>query len=118
MQFRRHRDDDRGHVFTRDVRFSKPVCYGVAIRPDWLSSTLRQYAKGAGLPPLKLHGLRHSYVTTAAEQGVSPRDIADSVGHSSPAVTERYNRHTFARVQETAPAGVAGPIKEARGGGV
>jgi integrase len=117
MLFRKQWDDDRGHVFTHEVRFSKPVRYGVAIRPDWLSSKFRQYAKGASLPPLRLHGLRHSYVTTAAEQGVSSRDIADSVGHSSPAVLERYYRHTFERVQETASAQVAGAIREARAGG-
>jgi integrase len=117
MRFRRDWDDDRGHVFTHEVRFSKPVRYGVAIRPDWLSAKFRQYTRAAGLPPLRLHGLRHSYVTTAAELGVSSRDIADSVGHSSVAVLERYYRHTFERVQETASAHVAGAIKRARGGG-
>ena len=43
---------------------------------------------------LRLHGLGHSYVTTAAEQGVSSRDIADAVGHADQSVTERYYRST------------------------
>jgi integrase len=117
MRFRRQWDDDRDHVFTHEVRFSKPARYGVAIRPDWLSSKFRQYAKGAALPALKLHGLRHSAVTNAAENGATSRDIADAMGHASQTITERYYRHTFERVQETALAQVAGAIRQARGGG-
>ncbi len=110
-------EDDGDHVFTHEMRFSKPVRYGVPVRPDWVSTKFRQFRKGAALPALKLHGLRHSYVTTAAEQGVSSRDIADAVGHADVSVTERYYRHTFERVQEVAQAQVASAIRSARGGG-
>jgi integrase len=109
-------EDDRGFVFTHEVWFAKPVRYGVAVRPDWVSRKFRKFCRGAALPALRLHGLRHSYVTTAAEQGADARDISDSVGHSSTAITERYYRHTFERVQEVAAAQVAGAIHKARGG--
>jgi integrase len=108
--------DDGDHVFTHEMWFAKPVRYGVPVRPDWVSAKFRQFRKGAALPALKLHGLRHSYVTTAAEQGVSSRDIADAVGHADVSVTERYYRHTFERVQEVAQAQVANAIRGARGG--
>ena len=109
-------EDDRGHVFTHEVYFSKPARYGAAVRPDWVSHKFRQFCRGAALPALRLHGLRHSYVTAAAEQGVSSRDIADAVGHGDVTVTERYYRHTFERVQDVAQAQVAGAIRRARAG--
>jgi integrase len=109
--------DDGDHVFTHEMRFTKPMRYGVPVRPDWVSAKFRQFRRGAALPALKLHGLRHSYVTTAAEQGVSSRDIADAVGHADVSVTERYYRHTFGRVQEVAQAQVSSAIRSARGSG-
>lgn len=111
-------EDSQGHVFTHEIRFTKPIRYGAPVRPDWVSRKFRQFVKGADLPALRLHGLRHSYVTTAAEQGADSRDIADAVGHANQAITERFYRHTFERVQESAQAQVAGAIRRARGGGV
>jgi hypothetical protein len=72
-----------------------------------------QFRRGTALPALRLHGLRHSYVTTSAEQGVSPRGIADAVGHADVSVPERYYRHAFERVQEVAQEQVASAIRSA-----
>ena len=98
------------------MELTRPVRYGVPVRPDWLSEKSRRCAKGADLPDMRLHGLRHSAVDNAAEQGVSSRHIADVVG-DTPEVVERYYRLTFERVQEAALDQVGGAIRNARAGG-
>ena len=44
---------------------------------------LRRLLKAAKLPILRFHDLRHSFATMALESGVSPRQVADWLGHSS-----------------------------------
>ncbi len=45
----------------------------------------------AGLPPMTMHDLRHTYITNALEDGVMPHTVSEIVGHSSAAFTlSRY----------------------------
>jgi len=44
----------------------------------------------AGLPGLRLHDLRHAFASTAAMNGMSLPTIGRLLGHSQPAVTDRY----------------------------
>jgi len=39
------------------------------------------------------HSLRHSHITHAIDKGASVREAGDSVGHSSPMITEIYNHN-------------------------
>jgi integrase len=50
-------------------------------------SVVRKYA---GLPDVRLHDLRHSYVSLAAGRGVSLHMIGKLLGHKDPATTQRY----------------------------
>lgn len=47
--------------------------------------TLRQYfekaARDAGLPPVGLHGLRHTWATLALRAGASPKTVSSRLGH-------------------------------------
>lgn len=110
-------EDDRGHVFTHEMRFTKPIRYGVPVRPDWVSTKFRQFRKGAALPALRLHGLRHTVATVAYENGEDSRTIGDLLGHADQSVTDRTYMHTVQRLQDVAAARVAGAISSARGGG-
>jgi integrase len=44
---------------------------------------LRHICRRIGLPALRFHDLRHTYATLALESGVSPREVAGWLGHSS-----------------------------------
>lgn len=56
--------------------------------------TKRHFAdvlRTAGLPPMVMHDLRHTFITHALEDGVMPHTVSEIVGHSSPAFTlSRY----------------------------
>ena len=49
--------------------------------------------KAAGLPPLTLHGLRHTFATIGLEAGVDVLYVAEMLGHSSPAITQGVYQH-------------------------
>jgi len=72
---------------------------------------------GSDLPPLRLHGLRHSCATAALEAGERLRAVADHLGHADTAVTDRTYRHTVRSVQDVTALRVAGLIAGKRGKG-
>lgn len=47
----------------------------------------RRICIAAGIEPMKFHSLRHTFATLALENGVSPRTVADWLGHSSVTTT-------------------------------
>jgi integrase len=47
----------------------------------------------AGLPPLTVHGLRHTFATVGLDAGVDVLYVAELLGHSSPAVTQGIYQH-------------------------
>jgi len=49
-----------------------------------------QYRKHAGLPPIGLHGFRHSYAFYLIQQGVGIEHVKEFLGHSSLDVTQIY----------------------------
>jgi integrase/recombinase XerD len=55
---------------------------------------LRQLARtvGARMPRMHPHMLRHTFVTTMLDAGVSLRDVQITARHADPRTTTRYNR--------------------------
>jgi integrase len=109
-------EDVDGHVFTQSVVFSRPPRYGVALRPGWITAAFAKTVAESGLPRLTPHGLRHTWATAALEAGEHLRAVADHLGHSDTAVTDRIYTHTVRRVQDTTALRVAGLIASKRGG--
>jgi hypothetical protein len=68
-----------GYVFTN--RRGGPMA------PDWLTRIFRVLAKAAGLPPVRLHDLRHGAATLALAAGVDLRTVQEMLGHSSIVLT-------------------------------
>lgn len=93
-------EDDDHYVFTHSVVFSKPIRYGVPVRPDWASGAFRRLAKEAGLPALGLHGLRHTWGTAAYEAGEPLRAISEHLGHADTGITDRVYVHHVRGVQD------------------
>ena len=70
---------DSGFVFT-GLR-------GDPLAPDRLTRTFRQLTIRTGLPPIRLHDLRHGAATLALAAGVDLRVVQDMLGHCSIVLT-------------------------------
>ena len=55
-----------------------------------------------GLPPIRLHDLRHSAATLLLSQGVHPRIVQDLLGHSTISLTLDVYRHMLPNMQKGA----------------
>lgn len=76
---------DSGYVFTYED--------GRAFRPNYASDLFTKFIKDNNLPPLTLHGLRHSFASIANAKGIPMFDIGKALGHSSPATTSKIYTH-------------------------
>lgn len=76
---------DNGYVFTHED--------GRPVRPNYASELFTKFVKDNGLPPLTLHGLRHSFASIANAKGIPMFDIGKALGHSSPATTSKIYTH-------------------------
>ena len=59
---------------------------GRAVRPDWLTRRFATLVTELGLPPVRLHDLRHA-AASAAAAGVDLKVIQHDMGHSSAVTT-------------------------------
>jgi integrase len=60
---------------------------GSALHPSIITKSFGRLVKRGGLPALSLHGLRHSWATSALRGGVPVKVVSDRLGHSSSRVT-------------------------------
>ena len=65
------------------------VCH---LTPSGLNSAHRRLVRDLGLPPIPLHGLRHSFATACVRHGGSMKALQLLLGHSSYAITA--NKYT------------------------
>lgn len=64
----------------------------------WFRPLLAQ----AGLPPIRIHDLRHSYASIALARGVHPKVVQEAMGHSTIAVTLDLYSHVVPSLQRDA----------------
>ena len=81
-------------------------------KPDQLTRELLRLVRRQSLPPISLHGLRHSFASVANSQGVPMFDISRTLGHSSLSVTSNIYTHLFDRTESGALAAVARAIEQ------
>lgn len=65
---------------------------GTPIRPETYSAEFKRIVKAAGLPPIRLHDVRHTAASTLLSAGLSPVAAAAWLGHD-PALTLRVYAH-------------------------
>jgi integrase len=69
----------QGWVFTRED--------GEPLSPSYLTHKFNDLVEGTGLPPVRLHDLRHGAATLMLLAGEELKTIADQLGHSSVVLT-------------------------------
>lgn len=79
--------DTGGLVFTKQD--------GSTIHPERFSSWFQQRCRRSGLPAVRLHDVRHSYVTALLAEGVPLKVVSQRVGHASPMVTMTIYQHVL-----------------------
>jgi len=88
--------EDSGLVFTSPV--------GTPLDPRNVSREFGELLKDAGLPHVRFHDLRHTAATLLLAQGVDPRTIMETLGHSQISLTMNTYSHVLPALQEAAAA--------------
>ncbi|MGV9269938.1 tyrosine-type recombinase/integrase [Kitasatospora sp. NPDC003701] len=70
---------DTGRIFTAED--------GTWLHPAWVSEEFQRLTAAAGLPPVRLHDLRHLAATLALLAGVDIRVVSEMLGHSDTSIT-------------------------------
>lgn len=94
---------ESGRTFTREN--------GEALRPSWVSEQFARLVAEAGLPPIRLHDLRHGTATLALAAGVDLKTVQELLGHSSINVTSDTYTTVLPEVASNAADAIAGLVK-------
>ena len=84
-----------------DLVFTTPTGLPVDGRrliEGWFRPLLRR----TGLPPIRIHDLRHSYASIALARGVHPKVVQEAMGHATIAVTLDLYSHVVPSLQRAA----------------
>ncbi|SCF18086.1 Phage integrase family protein [Micromonospora haikouensis] len=87
---------------------------GSALHPAEVTKTFNERVAASGLPPIRLHDLRHGAATHALEAGVDVKVVQEELGHASSVLTRdtyssvspRLARLEAERVARTIPRAV------------
>ncbi|TQM11130.1 site-specific integrase [Pseudonocardia kunmingensis] len=60
---------------------------GRPIHPDTITEQFNRLVDRAGLLPIRLHDVRHTYATMALRAGVNPKIVSERLGHATVAFT-------------------------------
>jgi integrase len=83
---------------------------GRPMHPETLSGLFVRQAKRAGLPPIRLHDLRHSVASILLARGVHPKVVSDMLGHATIALTLDTHSHIIPSLQQEAASVVAAAV--------
>ncbi len=99
---------EHGLVFTREN--------GELLRPDVVTHTFRKLVEAAGVPPIRLHDLRHTHASLALAAGVDIKVVSDRLGHSTTSITADLYTHVVPAVARSAADAIAAAVAYTRGG--
>jgi integrase len=74
--------EDSGYVFADRV--------GAPLNPDYLTRRFRALVSASGLPPVRLHDLRHGAATLAHAAGADLKTVQEQLGHSIVLTADPY----------------------------
>lgn len=80
---------------------------GSELDPDWVSKRFERLVVAGGVPPIRLHDLRHTHATLALQAGVHVKVVSERLGHATVGMTLDTYSHVIPAMQEDAAAKVA-----------
>ena len=87
--------------------FPSPVTGGM-YHPDSVVNLHKKILKDAGLDYVRFHDLRHTFATTALQNGVDIKTVSSMLGHSSAGFTLNTYTHATSKAQEEAAETMGG----------
>src|SRR5664280_668601 len=81
---------------------------GSILHPQTLSGAFGRLAKAAGMPPIGIHGLRHSHASLGLAAGLPLVIMSERLGHSSVALTGDVYSHSLPSQHQAAADAIAG----------
>jgi integrase len=93
---------DHGLVFCR--------IDGGPLHPERFTRTFRDRVRQLGLPPIRLHDLRHGWASLALARGIHPKVVQERLGHATIGVTLDIYSHVTGGMHSAAAEQVAAAI--------
>src|SRR3954447_7031094 len=97
---------DGGLVFARED--------GSGMHPAAVTDLFQAVSAEVGLPPIRLHDLRHTAASLALQAGVPMKVVSEQLGHSSLAITADTYTSVLPAVAQAAAEAVAGIVPRTR----
>jgi integrase len=91
--------------------FTRPD--GSPLHPDYVSPRFRILVARAGLPPIRLHDLRHGAATLAHTAGADLKTVQDQLGHASIGTTADLYTNVLPATQHQAAEATARLLRHA-----
>ena len=91
----------------RDLDLVFPNLHGDYQAPETVSRVFRELNDRLGLPPIRLHDLRHGWATLALESNVHPKVVQERLGHANIAITMDIYSHVTPGMHDAAAETVA-----------
>jgi integrase len=98
---------DTGRVFTTET--------GAALHPADVTDTFKELITLTGLPPIRLHDLRHGTATHALAAGIDIKVVQEILGHSSSVITRDTYTAVLDDAKHAAAAAIADQLHQRRG---
>jgi integrase len=80
---------------------------GTMLHPERFTRGFSEAVRRLGLPPIRLHDLRHGWATLALQAGVHPKVVQERLGHANIGITLDTYSHVVAGLHEDAAEQVA-----------
>jgi integrase len=90
---------ETGHVFTRED--------GSWLHPERFADAFHWLTRGAGLPRIRIHDLRHTWATLALQAGVPAKVVQEILGHKNIGITLDVHSHVVPAMAEDTTSKVA-----------
>ncbi len=97
---------DTGRMFTQED--------GALLHPGKLSDLFERLVTAAGLPPIRLHDLRHVAATLMLAAGIDAKVVAETFGHSDTRVTREIYQSVLDELARDAAEKVVQLVPHAR----
>jgi hypothetical protein len=88
---------------------------GRPLRPEYITRHFQRLARDGGLPPIRLHGLRHGAASLALAAGADLKVVQDLLGHSSIVLTADTYITVLPELARQAAEGVAALVLASAG---